>query len=91
MHEKGLSLYEAIDYIAKLSEDMMREFVELRATMPSYGPEIDREVSIYLDGLAAWMIGILNWTFCTERYFGKNVANVKATMIVKLQPQKLSA
>ena len=87
MNEKNLELFPAIDYVANLCKELMHEFIETRAKLPSWGLEIDREVSIYVDGLSAWMIGILNWSFLTERYFGKVVANVRATRIVKLAQQ----
>jgi hypothetical protein len=39
--------------------------------LPSWGPEIDEQVKIYVDGLADWIVGSLHWSFDSERYFGK--------------------
>jgi alpha-muurolene/germacrene-A/gamma-muurolene synthase len=88
MNQRDLTINEAIDYVAELSEKLMNQFVETREKVPSWGEEIDKEMSIYLDGLQHWMIGILNWSFSTERYFGKAVADVKESRIVKLAPHK---
>lgn len=61
-------------------------FNEDRARLPSWGPEIDRDVSIYVDGLANWIVGSLHWSFETERYFGKSGHQVKATRTVEILP-----
>jgi alpha-muurolene/germacrene-A/gamma-muurolene synthase len=89
MNQRDLTINEAIDYVAELSEKLMNQFVETREKVPSWGEEIDKEMSIYLDGLQHWMIGILNWSFLTERYFGKAVADVKESRIVRLAPHKV--
>ena len=61
-------------------------FNEDRARLPSWGPEIDRDVSIYVAGLANWIVGSLHWSFETERYFGKSGHQVKATRTVEILP-----
>jgi alpha-muurolene/germacrene-A/gamma-muurolene synthase len=89
MNQKHLTVNGAINYVAEVCEKSMSQFVETRSKVPSWGEEIDKEVSIYLDGLQYWMIGLLNWSFLTERYFGKAVADVKANRIVKLAPRRV--
>ena len=69
MNQKDLTINGAINYVAEVCEKSMNQFVETRSKMPSWGEEIDKEVSIYLDGLQHWIIGHLKWAFLTERYF----------------------
>jgi hypothetical protein len=89
MNQKDLTINEAIDYVAELCEKSMNRFVETRSKVPSWGEVIDKEVSIYLDGLQHWMSGVLDWYFVTERYFEKVVADVKANRIVTLAPRRI--
>lgn len=63
-------------------------FTEERAALPSWGPEIDKDVSIYIDGLAAWIIGSLQWSYLSTRYFGDKGLDIKQTCLVELLPRK---
>ena len=42
--------------------------------------------SKYITGLEDWVVGNLDWSFATQRYFGKNHATVKETLVVDLYP-----
>lgn len=67
MHEQGLAMQEAIDAVAELCKGCIDTFEQVRRTLPSWGPTIDRSVQKYIDGLQNWMIGSLHWSFHTER------------------------
>ncbi|KAF8889626.1 isoprenoid synthase domain-containing protein [Infundibulicybe gibba] len=88
MKEEGLDLQSAVDFVGSLCKQSIDRFNDDRANLPSWGPKIDRDVAIYLDGLADWMVGSLHWSFETERYFGKNGRTVKKTGIVNLLPRR---
>jgi hypothetical protein len=62
-------------------------FVEERAALPSWGPEIDRDVKIYVEGLAAWIIGSLQWSYISTRYFGDKGLEIKKHCVVELLPR----
>jgi hypothetical protein len=66
----------------------VERFVEERAKLPSWGPEIDRDVKIYVEGLAAWIIGSLQWSYLTARYFGDSGLDIKRHRIVELLPRQ---
>ena len=87
MHEQGLDLQGAVDYIAQLCKECIRRFEENRAILPSWGEEIDRQVAIYVDGLQNWIVGSLHWSFDTTRHFGKDGPAIKRDRIVKLLPK----
>lgn len=88
MNDKGLSLQEAVDYVGDLCRDTIDGFVENQGRIPSWGPEVDRDVAIYVKGLRDWIVGSLHWSFMTERYFGKSGAEVKKNRIVHLLPKR---
>jgi hypothetical protein len=62
-------------------------FVEEQAHLPSWSPAIDRDVAVYVDGLANWIVGSLHWSFLSERYFQKDGARIKRERVVDLLPR----
>ena len=87
-HQEKLELQEALDYVGDLCLGCSERFEMLRASLPSWGPEIDAQVKEYVDGLGDWMIGNLIWSFETERYFGTAGAQVRRDLSVALLPRR---
>lgn len=88
MNQEGMDLQTAVDFVGNMCKQSIDRFNEERSRLPSWGPEIDREVAIYVDGLANWIVGSLHWSFESERYFGKKGRRVKATRVVDLLPKR---
>ena len=88
MNEFGYDLQTAVDFVGKLCKQSIDRFISDRAQLPSWGPEIDRQVDIYVDGLADWIVGSLHWSFESERYFGKTGREVKNTRVINLLPRR---
>lgn len=88
MNEEGLDLQSAVEFVGALCKQSIDRFVEDRANLPSWGSKIDREVAIYVNGLADWIVGSLHWSFESERYFGKLGRTVKSTRTVNLLPRR---
>ena len=89
MKEKGLNLQEAADHAGVLFGDLMDRFVAERKKLPSWGPDLDRDINRYVDGIGDWVVGNLHWCFETTRYFGSAHKEVKRTRVVKLRPLKV--
>jgi len=90
MHHHGMNLQEAVDFVGDLCKKSIDRFVENRTLLPSWGPEIDGQVQVYVRGLADWIVGSLHWSFDSERYFGKKGLLVKKNRIVELAPVRVS-
>jgi hypothetical protein len=88
MNQEGIDLQSAVDFVGDMCKQSIDRFDEERSRLPSWGPEIDRQVAIYVDGLANWIVGSLHWSFETERYFGKTGRQVKASRVVDLLPKR---
>jgi len=88
MNEEGLDLQTAVDFVGTMCKQSIDRFNDDRENLPSWGPKIDRDVAIYVDGLANWIAGSLHWSFESERYFGKTGREVKATRVVNLLPRR---
>ena len=89
MHHHGMALQEAVDFVGDLCKKSIDRFAEDWARIPSWGPEIDAQVKIYVEGLADWIIGSLHWSFDSERYFGKKGPQIKRSMVVELAPVRV--
>ncbi|KAG2340424.1 terpenoid synthase [Suillus weaverae] len=88
MRERGLDLQGAVDYSGQMCKSAMRRFEDNRATLPSWGEEVDRQVAIYVQGLQDWIVANLHWSFESTRYFGKDGQAVKQDRIIKLLPKR---
>ncbi|KAF8155792.1 isoprenoid synthase domain-containing protein [Crassisporium funariophilum] len=88
MNQEGIDLQTAVDFVGNMCKESINRFVEDRERLPSWGPKIDRDVAVYVDGLANWIVGSLHWSFESERYFGKSGRQVKATRVVHLLPKR---
>ncbi len=64
----GLSLQEAVDRVAELTDAQVRRFIELEAQLPSFGTPLDAEVRRLVGVLRAWMRGNLDWSCESGRY-----------------------
>jgi hypothetical protein len=86
MNEHGLDLQSAVDFVGDLCKQSIDRFNNNRNNLPSWSTKIDKDVAVYVDGLANWIVGSLHWSFESQRYFGKNGKDVKANRIVNLLP-----
>lgn len=88
MRQEGLDLQSAINFVGDLCKQSIDRFVDQKNNLPSWGPEIDRQVEKYVGGMADWIVGSLHWSFDSERYFGKIGLEVKTTRTVELLPRR---
>ncbi|KAI0370486.1 terpenoid synthase [Pilatotrama ljubarskyi] len=86
--QEKLDLQAAVDYVGELCVGCIDRFEALRHALPSWGPEIDEQLQVYVDGLGDWMIGNLVWSFETERYFGRAGRKVRSELSVALLPRR---
>lgn len=88
MHEQGLDLQGAVDYSGQLCKSAIQRFENNRATLPSWGEEVDRRVAIYIQGMQDMVVGSLHWYFDSARYFGEDGETVKRDRFIKLLPKR---
>ena len=83
----GLGRQDAIEYAGEICHNSVRRFLACKAALPSWGPELDAQVKLFVQGLEDWIIANAEWSFETERYFEKNGAKIRETLMVPLLPQ----
>jgi hypothetical protein len=91
MEHHGLDLQSAVDRVGEMCRETIDNFGKDRKKIPSWGPEIDRDVSRYVHGLEDWIAASLHWSFMSERYFGPKVVDVKKNRLVDLAPRRVQA
>ncbi|KAI0649179.1 terpenoid synthase [Trametes meyenii] len=91
MHRYDFGLQEAVDCVGALCKASIDRFEHDRRHLPSWGPQIDAAVAVYVDGLQNWIVGSLHWSFDSARYFGKDGATIKKHRLVKLLPRSPSS
>ncbi|KAK0707897.1 terpenoid synthase [Lasiosphaeris hirsuta] len=87
MHQMDVGPQEAADWIGAWSDSIVRDFLECRARLPSWGVEVDIQVKQYVDGLAYWVRGNDDWSFESQRYFGTTGEAVRRTREVFMPPR----
>ena len=90
MRHKNLDLQGAADYVGVHFKGLIDTFHEAKRSLPSWGPKVDHEVSRYTMSMETWVIGNLNWSFETQRYFGQARHEIKRTKIVYLAPRRVN-
>lgn len=89
MRHKGLDLQGAADYVGVHFKGLIDAFLEAKRTLPSWDPKIDDQVAQYAMAMETWVIGNLNWSFETQRYFGHARHEIKRTRVVHLYPRRV--
>jgi hypothetical protein len=71
MHHHSFSLQDAVDFVGELCKQSIDRFIRDRAALKncSWGTKIDRDVDVYAEGLASWIVGSLHWYVCVHRTF----------------------
>ncbi|KAG8739301.1 hypothetical protein FRC12_016370 [Ceratobasidium sp. 428] len=88
MWNKRLDLEGAISYVDELTRKRLQEYVDAKAQLPSFGPELDPQVALYVQGLEYSFQGFNEWQFLTPRYFGADADKVNETGIMDITALK---
>ncbi|KAI0023873.1 terpenoid synthase [Xylariomycetidae sp. FL0641] len=89
MQERGLSVQEAIDWTAQLHADMVRKFNRYYRELPRWGGPLDLDVQAYVNGAAQWVVAYVQWSYESQRYFGKRGPEIKRSRVLDLLPRKV--
>ena len=88
MKAQGCDLQTASDLIGAHYAELMERYLAERERLPSFGPQIDDDVQLYLRAMENWPIGNLEWSFETNRYFGPLHDEIRHTRLVVLTPRR---
>jgi 5-epi-alpha-selinene synthase len=63
-----LPLNKAINHAADMHNEKVKALIDLEASIPSFGEELDVELAKYISIMHFWISGNLNWYSLTGRY-----------------------
>lgn len=89
MHQFNTDFEGAMDWVVKYHKEVERKFLDGLKRVPSWGPEKDRQVQLYIYGLANWPRCNDCWNFESGRYFGNKGLEYQKTRLVPLLPKVL--
>ncbi|KAJ3514441.1 hypothetical protein NLJ89_g2384 [Agrocybe chaxingu] len=89
MHQLNLDVQGAFDWIGKLHDELVDKFLEEYKNVPTFkDKQATKECAEYAFGLGNWVRGNDQWSFESERYFGKDGLRVLTERTVVLLPKK---
>ncbi|EIN12000.1 terpenoid synthase [Punctularia strigosozonata HHB-11173 SS5] len=86
MHQKNIGVQDAMYELAKIHAAAEERFHTARAAVMSW-PELDTQLTEYVDGLGNWVRANDSWSFESQRYFGTAGVEIERTRQVRLLPK----
>ncbi|GAB1521198.1 hypothetical protein RhiTH_004289 [Rhizoctonia solani] len=90
MWNKEVDLQAAVDFVERMIQKRVKEYIDAKALLPSFGPEIDHQVAKYIQGIEHCIQANISWSLMSPRYFGADFEKVKETRIVNLMAPIIS-
>ena len=70
MHEQNYSLTDAMKWISDFNDKLVDTFLSTLKELPSFGdPTLDKDVAMYIDGIANWVRSNDSWSFEVRQLF----------------------
>ncbi|KAF9481630.1 terpenoid synthase [Pholiota conissans] len=88
MHERNLDLQAALDFLGIYANDIASIFLADLERVPSWGPELDERVQVYIEGLGQWVRGNDDWSCEGKRYHGNDGMKIKETRLISILPRE---
>uniref|UniRef100_A0A8H7XMK6 Terpene synthase n=1 Tax=Psilocybe cubensis TaxID=181762 RepID=A0A8H7XMK6_PSICU len=88
MRDYNLDLQSALNWMDTYTSRVIERFLSNQARMPSWGPDIDARVRMYIDGLGQWVRGNDDWSCEGKRYHGSDGLVIRDTRMVTICPRK---
>jgi len=67
-YQHQISLEKALEYAVDMHNQEVQAMLNLEASIPSFGEEVDIEVKKYISGIHDWIRGNFDWSKKTVRY-----------------------
>ncbi|PPQ77846.1 hypothetical protein CVT25_015339 [Psilocybe cyanescens] len=91
MEKQKLSIQEAMDFVDEWYQRRSSKFIDIMKEMEETLDESDRmqrDLKIYIKGLAQWVTANYEWSFETSRFFGPHHKDIYKARAVALMPKR---
>ncbi|EIW84218.1 terpenoid synthase [Coniophora puteana RWD-64-598 SS2] len=85
MQEHGIDLQAAADRVGEVFGQLMEHYTSGSRSLPTWGGKVDADAARFLEAAGQWVVGNLEWSFETPRYFGPDHDEVRDTHRVLLK------
>jgi hypothetical protein len=82
--ERSLDVQAAMTVVGDVLHETGQRYLDMMENLPSFSPKVDKNLARFAYDIASWYRGMQEWSFESERYFGKVGLQVKETRIVQL-------
>ncbi|OCB85493.1 terpenoid synthase [Sanghuangporus baumii] len=89
MNEYNVDVQGAIQWAVSYHSEVKMKFLDGLDRVPSWDPDMDRQVRQYLHGLANWARGNHCWSFEGGRYFGDKGLGYQKSRVIPLLPKDI--
>jgi hypothetical protein len=87
MANHNTTLDNALIWVADFHAKLEVRFNDVYRNLPRWGGALDDDVQIYVFGLANWVRANDQWSFESQRYFGKRGLEIMESRTVTLLPK----
>ena len=87
MRQFNYNVQDAMQWVCNRHYKIQAEFMALLETLPSFNPQVDKDLKEYLNNLGRVVRGNVEWSFQCRRYFGNHGLEVQRTRLVPLKPK----
>lgn len=84
MTEYHLDLQGAFNWLGTYSDAVISRFLSNLKQIPSWDPDTDRRVQIYIDGIGQCVRGNDDWSYESKRYYGDDGPRIREGGILKI-------
>lgn len=84
IEKNGLGLQQAADLIGTKFKALIDQFLEDKASIRSFGDDVDEGIRKYIFSWECTVIGNVMWSLDSQRFFGTNNEEVKRTRVVDI-------
>jgi hypothetical protein len=88
MAEYHLGLQDAFNWLETYTDAVISRFLSNLKQIPSWDPDTDRKVQMYIDGVGQWARGMDDWSYESKRYYGDDGLRIRGDRILKISPPK---
>jgi len=92
MHQNKTDIQGAMEWVDDYYKEAVAKFMDLyENNIPKFGEPVDTELVQYVDGMANWVRSTYQFSYESERYFGKKGPEIEHTRWVNLLPKEYSS
>ncbi|KAI0292481.1 terpenoid synthase [Multifurca ochricompacta] len=89
MHQNRIDIRGSVDLVYEYHKELEGKFMDIYENkIPKFGEPVDEQLAQYVDGLGNWVRVNDQWSFESERYFGKKGSETQRTRWVRLLPKR---